>query len=301
MPQFPEFKLIEVADRDLLHSFFQAYQPETSELTFTNIFIWREHYQIHWSIFKDWLIIACHSGGEKCFALPPIGPLPRMEVTRNILQWLKEERGIKDPSIERADSRLVNELAGSSEFIITPTREHFDYVYQTENLIKLSGNRYHAKKNHLNKFRKTYRWSYEPMSAEKIKECMQVAELWCRARRCHEDMDLTDEANAVREILENFSALKVQGGMILIEDKVRAFAIGEMLNQDTAVIHIEKADPEIPQLFVAINQQFCENQWSKVPWVNREQDLGDEGLRQAKMSYHPSRLIQKFRIKLPIT
>jgi len=297
MPEFPEFKPIEIADRELLHNFFRSYQPETSELTFTNIFIWRRHYQIQWSIYRDFLIIASNAAQGECFALPPLGPGPRVEVVRRVLRWMRDEKGIQDPGIERADQRLAEELEPGNEFVITPAREHFDYLYRTESLIKLSGNKYHAKKNHLNKFRKTRRFSYAPVTREKIQACLEVAELWCRDRRCQEDLDLMDEANAVREILENFEPLKIAGGMILIEGKVEAFALGEMLNQETAVVHIEKANPEIPQLFVAINQQFCEHQWADLPWINREQDLGDEGLRQAKLSYRPERLIQKFRIK----
>ena len=282
----------------MIREFCFGYQPETSELTFTNIFIWREHYKIQWSTLGEFLIVACNAGREQCFALPAIGPGPRIEITRKVLQWLRDERGVKDPAIERADQRLADELKSSSEFRVTPTRDHFDYLYRTENLIKLSGNKYHPKKNHLNKFRKTHQFSYEPISREKIPACREVAELWCQARRCNDDLDLIDEANAVKAILENYQQLKVEGGMILIEGKVEAFALGEMLNPETAVIHIEKANPEIPQLFVAINQQFCEHQWSAVPFLNREQDLGDAGLRQAKLSYQPERLIQKFRIKL---
>ena len=298
MPEFPEFKAIEIADREEIQNFFSGYRPETSELNFTNIFIWREHYRIHWSIYRDWLLVACDAAGGRCFAMPPVGPGPRLEVTLKVLEWLREKRGMAEPAIERADSRLADELAPSGKFAIAPTRDHFDYLYLTGNLIKLSGNRYHAKKNHLNKFRKSYNFSYAPVTPASVPDCMKVAELWCHARRCHEDLDLTDERNAVKAILENFEPLKVTGGMLLVEGRVEAFAIGEMLNPETAVIHIEKANPEIPQAFVVINQQFCEHEWAKVPFINREQDLGNEGLRQAKLSYQPERMIQKFRIKL---
>ena len=298
MPEFPEFKTIELQDRETIQDFFTAYRPETSELTFTNIFIWREHYKIVWSVHRDWLIVACNSGTDKCFALPPVGPPGRAEVCRAVLEWLRERKGVKDPALERADSRLVDELGATGKFTIEPARGHFDYLYKTENLIRLSGNRLHAKKNHLNKFRKTYKFSYEPVTPSAIPDCLKLAESWCHARRCQEDLDLTDEAQAVKSILENFAPLHVAGGLIRVEGKVEAFALGEMLNADTAVIHVEKANPEIPQAFVAINQQFCEHEWPQVPFINREQDLGDPGLRQAKLSYQPERLIPKFRIKL---
>jgi uncharacterized protein len=297
LPQFPEFKPIELEDREVITNILQSYRPETSELSFTNLFIWREHYKVEWSVYKDWLIAACGAGGRNCFSLPPIGPGPRLEVSRMILEWLKD-KGVPGSAIERADQRLVEEIRDSGLFEIAATREHFDYVYPSENLINLSGNRFHGKKNHLNKFRKTYEWSYEPLSPGKIPDCLAVSELWCQARRCFEDLDLMDEAAAVKSILENYQALKVKGGLVLINGQVEAFALGEMLNSETAVVHIEKANPEIPQLFVVINQQFVEHEWGGAKFINREQDLGDEGLRQAKLSYHPERLVEKFKITL---
>jgi hypothetical protein len=298
LPEFPEFKPIELADRNFINGVFRDYQPETSELTFTNIFIWQEHYKIQWSVWKDWLIVSCNMGGDNYFVLPPVGPAPRAEAARMILQWLKHEKAVQDPSIQRADLRLVSELNTSGEFAVEPQRDHFDYVYRTEDLIRLSGNKYHGKKNHINKFKKTYRFSYASLTPDKVRSCLEVADNWCAARRCHEDLDLMDEAKAVKVILENSDALEVKGGVIMINDKVEAFTLGEILNNETAVVHIEKANPEIPQLFVMINQQFCEHAWPGVPFINREQDLGDGGLRRAKSSYHPARMIEKFRIKL---
>ena len=102
----------------------------------------------------------------------------------------------------------------------------------------------------------------------------------------------------MRAGLRNFQDLSLVGGVILVEDRVAAFAVGELLNQDTAVVHLEKADPTIPGIYAVINQEFCRRSWSKVPLINREQDLGLPGLRMAKMSYHPQRLVEKFRIQL---
>jgi hypothetical protein len=111
-------------------------------------------------------------------------------------------------------------------------------------------------------------------------------------------MNLLDEWEAVREALKHFSSLRIEGGVILIDDKVGAFALGELLNRQTAVVHIEKANPQIPELYAVINQQFCERSWQNVTYVNREQDLGETGLRKAKLSYHPAHLEEKFQIRL---
>jgi hypothetical protein len=107
-----------------------------------------------------------------------------------------------------------------------------------------------------------------------------------------------DELEAIREALTNFSALKFQGGVILIDNKVEAFTLGELLNNQTAVVHIEKANPEIKGAYAIINQQFCEKTWHNIPYINREQDLGESGLRQAKLSYSPDHMVEKYSIKL---
>ena len=117
-------------------------------------------------------------------------------------------------------------------------------------------------------------------------------------RRCEEDLNLLGEWDAIREGLTNFTALGMTGGVILVDGKVEAFALGEQLNEQTAVVHIEKANTEIRGLYAAINQQFCEHQWQGVPFVNREQDLGEAGLREAKLSYNPDHLVEKYRICL---
>jgi hypothetical protein len=297
-PQFPEFKPIQLEDRDFIQEILWRYQPDTSECTFTNLFIWRSHYGFQWCVYRDWLLLISATEGNRSFALQPIGPSPRLEAVQMLLQWLKAERGEEDPRIERADRSLASELEGAPELSIEPVRDHFDYVYQTEDLIKLAGRKYHSKRNQVNQFVRSHSFDYAPVTDQHIKECLNLTETWCEWHRCEEDMNLLDEWEAVRAALNNFSALSLKGGVILIEDKVEAFALGELLNHQTALVHIEKANPEIKGLYAVINQQFCEKAWQDVSFVNREQDLGEPGLRKAKLSYYPHRLEEKFTIRL---
>ena len=298
LPQFPEFKPIGIEDRDLVDSRLREYQPETSELNFTNLFIWRSHYGYEWSLYRDWLLVVGANSGNGVRALPPVGPPSRMDVTRMLLRWMQEERSISEPAIDRADARLASELAGSGGFVVEPARDHFDYVYRTEDLIALSGKAYRAKRNHLNYLLRSYAMVYEPITEAHTDACLSMAESWCALRRCEDDLDLVGEWDAIREALKHLSALQVKGVVILINGKVEAFTLGECLNEETAVVHIEKANTEIRGLYNAINQQFCEKQWSDVRFINREQDLGEPGLREAKLSYNPDHMVEKFRIRL---
>jgi hypothetical protein len=298
LPEFPEFKPVQLEDREFIQDVLNRYKPQTSEWTFTNLFIWRFHYGFRWSKYGDWLLFLSTSNGDESFAFQPIGPSPRPQVVRMLLKWLGEEKGEKNPRIERADKRLISELNGASNLLIEPTRNHFDYVYRTEDLIRLAGRKYHSKRNHVNQFSDSHSFSYAPLNDEHVKECLDLTETWCRWHRCEDDMNLLDEWEAIRQVLGNFRALGLSGAVISIDGKVEAYTLGEMLNDQTALVHIEKANPEIKGLYAVINQQFCEKSWRNVSYVNREQDLGEEGLRKAKLSYYPDHLEEKFRIRL---
>ena len=298
VPVFPEFRPLRLEDREVIHDFLWAYQPETSELTFTNLFIWQAHYSFAWSLDRDWLLIISQNPERGGWALPPLGPPSRGESCRRVLTWLQEEKEVAAPSIQRADRRLVEELVASREFVIEPQRDHFDYLYRCPDLINLSGNRYHSKRNHLHSFERSRQFAYEPLEERHLPACRELAAAWCSLKRCEEDLNLLGEWEAVGAALEHLSFLKLAGGVILLEGKVEAFSLGELLNRETAVIHLEKANPDIRGLYAAINQRFCQGAWGGVSFINREQDLGEPGLRQAKLSYHPHRLVEKFSLTL---
>jgi uncharacterized protein len=298
MAGFPQFKALELSDKDFIGEKLRAYQPETSELTFTNLFIWRGHYGFQWSVYDRWLLVIGANSENGVQALPPIGPPSRGDITRMLLEWMRDEKKIADPRIDRADNRLISELEGMPELISEPVRDHYDYVYRTEDLIQLTGKSYRAKRNHLNYLNRTYRIVYEPMRESHLEACLGLAGTWCDVRRCKEDLNLVGEWDAIREALGNFGSLELDGAVILIDGRVEAFTLGELLNPDTAVVHIEKANTEIRGLYTVVNQQFCEKRWKDVPFINREQDLGEPGLRTAKLSYNPERLVEKYRIRL---
>ncbi len=297
-PKFPEFEPIRLEDREIFNEFFSRYQPDTSELTFTNLFIWRSFFGIEWSLYKNWLLIICTENPRSIYALPPIGPPSRLWVIRTLFKWMKEEAGVRVPRIERADELLISEIQDQREFMIEPTRNHFDYVYLTDELVKLPGKRYMRKRQQTNRFKNSYSFEYVPLENAHMERCIELTGQWCDLKRCDEELNLMGEKEAVLEALNNYQTLELCGGAIMIDGVIEAFALGEMLNNKTAVIHVEKANQEIRGIYQIINQQFCENQWKYIPYMNREQDLGVEGLRQAKQSYQPYKLIEKFRIRM---
>lgn len=297
-PRFPQFRSIQLEDRELIQEILWSYKPQTSELTFTNLFIWRTHYGFQWSMYKDWLMILCGTETTSFYALQPIGPSPRLEPLRTLFEWLDDEKGENSPRIERADERMVGEIEGIKDLSVTPTREHFDYLYRTEELAQLPGNIYHSKRNHINNFVRSNRFHYDILTDNYLKSCLELTERWCGLRRCEEDLNLLGEWDAIGEALANYHDLHLHGGVIEMNGQVEAFTFGELLNEHVAVVHVEKANPEITGLYAAINQKFVENSWHGVEYINREQDLGEPGLRQAKLSYHPAHYVEKYRIQL---
>ncbi len=297
-PKFPDFKPISIDDRDFLQEHLWAYQPNTSELTFTNLFIWREAYNVEWAMLDNVLLLLAKDDEGEFYGLPPVATASRLEASRTFLRWLREEKGVEKPRIERADERLMHELAEDDEMVSEPTRDQFDYIYKREDLAELSGRDYSNKRNHINYFQRMYEYTYEPLTEENIAACVEVACEWCEKYRCEDDMNLLEERGAVLSSLENFPLLRAQGGVIRVEGKIQAFSVGEMLNEQTLVVHVEKADPDIRGLYQLINREFVSHCCQEAIYVNREQDLGVPGLRRAKKSYHPDHMAKKYRLHL---
>jgi hypothetical protein len=295
LPHFPEFRKIEIGDRDQIQEILWNYRPEISELTFTNLFMWRKRYGFQYSILDKWLLLIAGTD-EQNYAFEPVGPPRRDMVVIEIFKWLKAHGKSKLPQLCRVDNRLIDELPESKYFTVEPLRNHFDYVYVLKDMIDLSGRKYHAKRNHLHQFRNTFSFRYEPISLTNIAHCIEFSSRWCHSFHCSCDPGLCDEWVAIHEALHHFEKLHLSGAVLWINDRVEAFTFGELLNTTTTVIHIEKANPEIHGAYAAINQMFCRNQFPNIQYVNREQDLGDPGLRKAKESYHPVKLVEKFSI-----
>lgn len=287
-----EFKPIDIGDKAVFDRCFREDPPQVSELTFTNLFIWRHQYHAVWREWRDCLLVILEPPQMHAFGLPPLGTGDKAKALEQLLRDLGE--WTPEPTIRRVGEDFVSHFVDRDRYQVTFDRDNCDYVYLTGDLISLSGNRYHAKKNHLNRFKKTYAFEFRSLSEDLVQDFLGMQESWCQIRECFKEPGLLSEEVAVHEALVWFSELRYKGGAIFIDGKAEAFSLGEPLNSDTAVIHIEKANPDIPGLYTAINQLFCEQCWSGMVYVNREQDLGVEGLRKAKESYLPHHLVNKY-------
>ncbi len=179
------------------------------------------------------------------------------------------------------------------------SRGHWDYLYSAKELIELTGNRFHKKKNLVNQFKKKYDYQYVPFDAKMIDMALAMQEDWCTWRDCESSEALSAENRAISRILDNRETIYgLTGGALLVGQEMVAYTIAEQLSQDTIVIHFEKGNPDYKGAYQAINRMFLEHNGEQFDFVNREQDLGDEGLRKAKLSYHPVDFVKKYRVTL---
>ena len=290
-------------DKATFDKYFGSRYCENAEYTFTNLFMWREMMNLRWAVEDE--VLYMFSMNEKNFsAWQPIGAQEKMqEAITKILQVAEENRGEREFRFVVVEKSFAEELEKypDAKFNITAERDDFDYVYLAHDLINLSGRKYHGKKNHLNAFKKEYpEAKYLPITEEIIPKCREELNIWSEThkRANPDDPFIGYEQAAIHEIFDHFDRFKLKGGAILLNDKVVAFTFGERLNSDTAVIHVEKADQNIRGIYAAINQNFVEHEWSDMIYINREEDMGIEGLRKAKESYRPIKMIEKFNATL---
>ncbi|NLA74331.1 MAG: DUF2156 domain-containing protein [Deltaproteobacteria bacterium] len=289
-----DFKPVETGDQDIFKRYLMEDPPEISELTFTNLFMWQRLYHPVWAEQDNTLMIIMNPDDSSSYGLQPVGRGDKKKAIERMLDYLAEKT--EAPMIKRAGESFVNSTVDRDKYTCTLDRDNSDYVYKTIDLIELSGRKYHRKKNHLNQFKKNYQYEYRELDKELVESFINMQEEWCKMRECVENPDLLSEDYAVRRALIHFEELGYKGGAIILKGRVEAFSLGEALNRDTAVIHIEKANPDIPGLYTAINQIFAANAWPDTGFINREQDLGIEGLRKAEESDYPDHMVNKYTI-----
>lgn len=295
------FQNLTKADKSLLDKYFCSRYYENSHFNFTNLFMWREPYHIKWCEEDDVLYMTCEWQGT-LMALQPFGAPEKMTAaTARLIDYFAAlGKKLIITGIEKSYKEVLENFT-AAKFTVTADRDNYDYVYLADKLISLSGRKLHSKKNHLNAFKKLYPAAeYLPITAEIIPDCLAQLDRWYEIRIADEPDDpfIGYERAAIREIFADFDYFKLKGGAIRLDNKIIAFTYGEQLNDDTAVVHVEKADPDIRGAYPAINQGYVANTWCGMTYINREEDMGHEGLRKAKESYKPEKMIEKFNAEL---
>lgn len=293
------FQPVRLEDKELLNAYLQERRYEGSECNFTNFFMWQKPYRIEWALSHDCLCIkASHRG--LTYMLAPYGGEDQYAAVIEEMKSYYQRQGLPFflKLVTRKTAELLEQMKPGA-FAFREDRDNYDYVYRSIDLCELKGRNYHRKRNHIKKFLQAYPdFEYRPLTADLVQACIENELEWCEKRECDEHPSLRCEKFAVMEALKHFSALDYTGGLILINGKVEAFTLGERLNNDTAVIHVEKANPDIRGIYNMINQQYCRHNWREITYINREEDMGIAGLRMAKEAYYPAMMIEKYDVTL---
>lgn len=272
---------------------------EASDMLFGNLYIWHFSRDISYAILNDCLVIKTKFPNEKYpFIFYPLGLGDRQKTIKDVMDYfLSNNMKFAIKSLEPYQKYEL-EKNMPNIFDISPNRDRFDYIYNVSDLINLNGRKLHSKKNHLNKFLNLYpNFVYERIDSSNAIDVFESYVEWFNKNPNITD-GLRNEFVGIESTLRNFNLLDMKGGVIKIDNKIAAFTLGEQINSNSVVIHIEKANTFYEGIYQAINQQFLCNDWNDMEFVNREEDLGIEGLRRAKMTYNPIRFVEKFEARL---
>ncbi len=285
------FKDVNLSLKETVQKYTKALRIQNSEYTFTSMLMWGGDGKIAIAEEENTLFIRYTYPKFPLFVLSPLtfGPL-EPAVKQAEAEMKRQGATPQFRGIQKKDKGVYEALG----YAVRPDRSNFDYVYSEEKLRTLAGKKLHGKRNHINRFLgENPSWEYVKIDERMLEECLAVYNEWCQGKS-EDDPDCVGEAYAIRMGITHMKALGLVGGGIRIDGKLAAFTLAERIDSEMAVVHIEKADGKFNGLYPFINQQFVTRELSDVLWINREEDMGIEGLRTAKLSYRPDRMIEKY-------
>lgn len=267
------------------------------EITPLTLLIWEKYYHQKIAFFDDMLFVRLGEGQNIIYLLPFAKDMKKaVEILKK--QALYDNIPLAFLAAEGVRLDEFNLLFGE-EFSQTESRDDFEYLYSTQKLSTLSGKAFHSKRNHISAFSKQYNWHYEAINSTNLADVLKMADEWTAEMSALSDdaKSIEVENAALKALLPQMDRLGLKGGCIKINDRVVAFSVGSPINDEVFDIHTEKALTEYRTAYAVINREFILNDLLDYKYVNREDDMGIEGLRKAKLSYKPDILLKKYIIK----
>jgi GNAT superfamily N-acetyltransferase len=306
------FQDISTRDKTTIQQFTLMGERMNCDLSIANILGWRFLYNTQYAVFEDYLIFRFFADGHLAY----MTPLPRPkkqpdgsfrvercdECSASVIRAMREDSiamghpflmlGVCDYMRQVIEEKFPGVLTSK------PNRDYADYIYSREKLVTLSGKHLQSKRNHINKFKALYpNYEYRDFTTDLIPECIRLERQWRQSTLDKDEMkeneDLDQELRSMTRIFNRWDELDMRGGTIFIDGKLVAFTFGNPINQTTFDVNVEKADVSYDGAFTIINQEFVKHLPEQYIYINREEDLGDEGLRRAKESYKPLLLLDK--------
>lgn len=298
-----DFKEINIESKEVLDKYFDMVSYEACEYCFNTLFMWQHSYKTCYHIGDGFAVLVGEHNGE-VFSILPLAPKDKIpDAIKFVMDWFDTDKHkIYFRGIDKDVAKILEEMY-PGKFEYTAERDIFDYVYDAEKMRTVKGRKLSNKRNHLNFFNREYEGRVERrlLTKEDFPECFELLKSWNETKSGDKDYEdsIDEEFIGMKKLFDNYDKLsdklKIYG--VFIDGKLEAFSMGEKINDDMALIHIEKANADIRGLYPYINKMFLVDEFPDVKWVNREEDMGVEGLRKAKMSYYPERFIEKYTVR----
>ena len=296
-----KFRKIELSDMSEIKRRLAVSDLRGCEYSFANNCAWQRLNDTVICIYGDFYICMSYDNGSP-YIVFPTGVKKDDEGKKRFIALFDELEAylasmghkLMISSVLEEDLPWLKEVYGN-RITYRYDRASSDYIYNSCDLIRLAGKRYHGKRNHIRRFMEN-NWSYEEMTAESIDECVFfTTEFYNRA--ADDQGSAAIEQYAIHFFLMNYDKLGLNGGILRVNGDIVGLTIGEQLNSDTFVVHIEKARSDINGAYPMLCREFAKAHADKLRYINREEDMGIEGLRKSKMSYHPEFLLNKYMIR----
>lgn len=289
-------KPVQLSDKSWVDTLCNLENSRSADYNFANIYMWDQAYQQKLGQFGSRLIIT--PGYCRCpFFAFPIGCGDLKATIEEMSESMKQcgltlrLRGVLKEHREQLEELFPG------KFIFTENRSIFDYIYSAEKLATLAGKKLHSKRNHINRFMESNDWRFERLTPDLIPKCRDMMEHWTEKNPSALETSLVLEYDALSRALLNFEFLGLEGGVLWNGDTIIGFTMGEQISNDTFNIHFEKAYGEIQGAYPMINREFARQiveDHPHIQYINREDDMGRENLRKAKLSYYPEFLVEKY-------
>ncbi|MDD4162584.1 MAG: phosphatidylglycerol lysyltransferase domain-containing protein [Methanothrix sp.] len=288
------FKPVALSDRDFFRAHYSSYPQVHSDNTFTNMVCWNDYAHYRYAFVEGCIVLSSSIAGMTRYR-PPIGPR-NPELLAEVLRLAAESEEehpfvILDPETKDWIAGIYPDLQFHAE------RKYFDYVYLASDLAELPGKKYLTIRHQLNKFQKTCMPNIEMISAENIDEIKDFLDLWCDWKDCDSEPVLASEKEAVSFALSHYQELQLSGIAIRTRGKIGAISLFEGQNKDAALVHFEKGLPDCKGIYRAVNAETAKILARDYVYINRESDMGVEGIREAKMRYHPHHMVEVHLLK----
>ena len=296
-----EFHRLTIEDKELVQAVTLASGRRNCNLTFANLIGWQFWFNTEVCILDGIVVFRFNIEGDRAYMLCSAEP-----PTESLLRLLADDAAgvgadLRIMGLEDDHAAAVRMLCPRA--VVEPQRNRYDYVYLRQELAEMKGKNLKAKRNHVNKFRLEHPdFEYVELTPERFDECRQLSMLW-RNEVHHDSADYSDMVRAERRAMENvlsqWDRLGMRGGCIYAEGRLVAFTYGAAVTHDTFDVCVEKADRTVDGAFNIVNQQFTAHLPEQYVYVNREEDMGLEGLRKSKLSYHPHQLLSYNIVTIP--